>query len=248
MTHREVVARYRGSWVGIFWALLTPILMMLVYWFIFGLVFKVRWDPGMDVGPRFAAILFSGLVVMGLFNDVLTRSPLLVLQNINYVKKIRFPLHILAWVVAGSALFHLLMASLVLLLFQLSTGGTVSHTLIAFPLILLPLLLMCLGLSWFLAGLGVYIRDTQQVVGFIATAMMFLTPVFYPISAVPYPYQKLMLLNPMTFVVEATRNLLFFEKWPDWHDLSVYTVAAIMVFWLGYAWFARLRRSFSDVL
>jgi lipopolysaccharide transport system permease protein len=248
MVRREVSGRYRGSWLGLLWSLLTPILLLAIYTFIFGFVFKVRWGEGRNVDGEFAAVLFCGIILHGFLSEVLTRSPLLIIGNVNFVKKVVFPLEALSWVTVGASLFHFLLALVVLVAFLLLSGSGIALTALALPLLLVPFAFILLGISWFVAALGVYVRDTTHVAGFVATALMFLSPVFYPLSVVPEAYQDLYFLNPLTYVIIEARNSLIFGTWPEPAPLALYWLAALLTCWGGYAWFQKMRSGFADVL
>lgn len=252
MVKREIVGRYRGSIMGVLWSLLTPLLMLLVYTFVFSVVLKARWNSGAaganDNRAQFAILLFAGLVVHGLFAEVANRAPSLVLGNVNFVKKVVFPLEVLPVVVAGAALFNAAISSMVLLAAVLVVTGSIAWTALLFPLVLLPLLMIVLGVGWILASLGVFMRDISQVVGLFTTIMMFLSPVFFPITAVPEFFRPWMQLNPLTFAIEQTRAVLIFGQPPDWLGLIKYTAAAVMIAWIGYVWFQKTRKGFADVL
>jgi lipopolysaccharide transport system permease protein len=248
LTRREITGRYRGSWLGVLWSLITPLLLLGIYIFIFGVVFRVRWGEGQALDGQFAAILFCGVILHGILSEVLTRSPVSIVGNVNFVKKVVFPLELLAWVTVLSALFHFILALVVLFAFMLFTGYGIPVTALAFPLVLIPFLLVTLGVAWFVSSLGVYVRDVSQVTGFLATALLFLSPIFYPLSAVPERFRDLFLLNPLTHVIIESRNVLMMGQWPDPGGLLVYWLVAIAVFWLGYVWFQRTRGGFADVL
>lgn len=248
LTRREVVRRYRGSALGAVWLVLAPLLMLAVYAFVFGVVFQVRWGGVGESKPMFAAVLFCGVSVFALFADVLNRSPVLILENVNYVKKVVFPLEILSYVAVLAACLHFGFSLLVLLGFVGVAIGVPPATLLALPLVLLPFLLVLVGLSWLVAALGVFLRDVAQVTGFITTAMMFLSPVFYPVSAVPESYRHLLWFNPMTHVVEMFRSILIFGRWPTWAELLVWWLVAALALALGHGVFRRLRGGFADVL
>jgi lipopolysaccharide transport system permease protein len=249
MTKREVLQRYRGSVMGIAWSFVTPILMLVVYTFVFSVVFRARWGTGEDESQtEFAIVLFVGMIVFTLFAETVNRAPSLILSNINYVKKVVFPLEILSVVNIAAALFHAVISFLVLIIAILISRGSLEPTLILFPLILLPLVIATLGTAWFLAALGVYIRDVGQTIGIITTAMMFLSPVFYPISSLPESFQHILHLNPLTFVIEQGRAVVIFGQMPDWSGLAVYYGICLLVGWLGFFSFQKLRRGFADVL
>lgn len=246
---REVAGRYRGSILGIFWSFFNPVFMLAVYTFVFSVVFKARWGTGGDESrAEFALILFAGLLIFNLFAECINRAPLLILANINYVKKVVFPLEILPWVAFGAALFHALVSLAVWLLFSFWVFGVPHGTLLLFPLVLAPLALLVMGLSWFLAALGVFLRDVAQVIGVMTTLLMFLTPIFYPLSAIPEAYRVFLHFNPLTFIVEQSRGLLIFGAAPAWGRLGLLTAVAFLVAWLGFAWFQKTRKGFADVL
>lgn len=251
MAKREVIARYRGSVIGLAWSFVNPVLLLLVYTFVFSVVFKARWgDVGIansDTGS-FAIVIFAGMVVHALFSECFVRSPVLVTGNANFVKKVVFPLEVLSWVALGSATFHAAVSLLVLIGGQLVVTGQLPVTVLLLPLIFLPLMLITLGLSWFFAAAGVYFRDLSQVSGFISTVMMFLSPVFYPLSTIPAEYRWAFYLNPLTFAIEATRELLILGQLPSLLAWCVYSVISVLIAWIGFAWFQKTRRGFADVL
>ncbi|WP_409524927.1 ABC transporter permease [Nitrincola sp. MINF-07-Sa-05] len=248
MAKREVLGRYKGSWLGLVWTLLTPLLLLLVYMFVFGVIFQARWPQSEGVDGNFAALLFCGIIAFFMFSEVLTRSPRLIVDNANYVKKVVFPLDALIWVAVATALFHFLISFVVLLGFVLVSGVGVSVYLLYFPVITGLLVVFLLGLSWFLSALGVYIRDVSYIAGFLSTALLFLSPVFYPASAVPESFRILMDLNPLTFYIEAFRSVAVLKQAPDYMSMLLATAVSLGVFALGYWFFQRVRKGFADVL
>jgi lipopolysaccharide transport system permease protein len=249
MTRREVVGRYKGSVMGLAWSFLNPVFMLVVYTFVFSVVFKARWGVGGDeTKTQFAVVLFVGMIVHGLFAEVLNRAPGLILGNVNYVKKVVFPLEILPTISMGAALFHSLVSLLVLLIAFVIFNGYLHWTAIFTPLVLLPLVILTLGLAWMLTSLGAFIRDIGQTIGIITTVMMFLSPVFFPVTALPEKYRPLIMANPLTFIIEQAREVLIWGHLPNWVGLGIYTLAATAVAWAGYAWFQKTRKGFADVL
>jgi lipopolysaccharide transport system permease protein len=249
MTKREVIGRYRGSVMGLAWSFFNPLLMLVVYTFVFSVIFKSKWGTAADESQSsFAIILFAGLIVYNLFAEMVNRAPTLILSNVNYVKKVIFPLEILPVVGLGATLFHSLVSLLVLLAAILLINGSLVWTAIYFPLILLPLLIGTLGVALFLASIGVFVRDVGQTVGIFTTVLMFLSPIFFPISSLPKNFQTLELFNPLTFVIGQSRAVLIFGKQPDWNGLAIYAGVSLMVAWLGYWWFQKTRKGFADVL
>lgn len=248
MVKREVAGRYRGSILGMFWSLFNPIFMLVIYTFVFSVVFKARWNVGSGAKTEFALMLFAGLIVFNLFTECINRAPSLIISNVNYVKKVVFPLEILPWVALGAALFHFLVSLGVWLIACLILFGHLQYTALLLPLILLPLLLLILGMAWVLASLGVYLRDVSQIVGVLTSVLMFMSPIFYPISALPEEFRGLLELNPLTPIVEGTRGVLFLGQLPDWPQLGLHCLGAALICWMGFAWFQKVRKGFADVL
>lgn len=249
MVWRDVVGRYKGSFLGLAWSFVTPLLMLLIYTFFFSIVFKVRWNGANSQSTAaYAVILFTGMIVYGLFAECINRAPVLITGNVNFVKKVIFPLDVMPWVILGSALFHALVSLLVLVAMQLIISHQLAWTGILFPLVLLPLVLFAMGFSWLLSSLGVYARDVGQVVNVLTTILMYLSPVFYPVNTVPERYRYWLNLNPLTFVIEEARNVLLFSSEPDWLGLAKWTLFGGLAAWLGFWWFQKTRKGFADVL
>lgn len=248
LTKREVIGRYRGSLMGIFWSFLTPVFMLAVYTFVFSFVLKARWNVASDSKAEFALILFSGLLVFNFFSECLLRSPTLIVSNINYVKKVVFPLEILSCVTLGAALFHTAISFLVWLVAYIIVYGTPHITIFYLPLVFLPLIFFTAGVTWALASLGTYLRDISQLVGIVTTTLMFVSPIFYPATALPEQYRKFLYLNPLTPVIEQVRAVLFWGTAPDLAVTGALTLAAAVFAWLGFYWFQKTRKGFADVL
>jgi len=248
MTTREVIGRYRGSVMGILWSFFNPLFMLAVYTFVFSMVFQTRWGTGSNSKTEFALILFAGLIIFNLFAECVNRAPNTILFNVNYVKKVVFPLEILPWVTLGSVLFHAVISTIVWLVAYLIFFGMPHSTVWLFPIAIIPLLLFTMGISWALASLGVYLRDVSQVVGIVTSILMFLSPIFYPITAIPKRIRPILMLNPLAPSIEQARDLLFFGKIPSLLLWAASLVVAVIVAWLGFVWFQKTRKGFADVL
>lgn len=245
---REITGRYKGSFLGLLWSLFNPILMLSVYTFFLSVVLKSRW-PGMsDSKTGFALILFCGLMPFNLFAECINRAPTLALGNVNYVKKVIFPLEVLPVVGLGAAGFHLVISIFVWLIFYLMLFGIPPITTLLLPLLLLPLALTTLGISWFLTSLGVYLRDITQIIGVATSALMFVSPIFYPLESLPKSYQHFMQINPLTHAVEWLRNAMIWGKGPDWSVWTFNLLLSLLIAWAGFSWFQKTRRGFADVL
>ncbi len=249
MTKRDVVGRYKGSALGLVWSVLNPVFMLAVYTFVFSVVFKARWGVGGEESKtQFALVLFVGMIVHGLFAEVLNRAPELILSNVNYVKKVVFPLEILPVVSMGAALFYSLISLGVWLTAFVVFNGNPHWTVVFIPLVLLPLVILATGLAWMLASLGVFLRDVGQTISIITTVMLFLAPVFYPLTALPEELRPWIMANPLTFIIEQAREVLIWGRLPNLTGLGIYTLVATAVALAGYAWFQKTRKGFADVL
>ncbi|MDF7648769.1 ABC transporter permease [Pantoea sp. Acro-805] len=250
MTKREITGRYRGSFMGVLWSFINPVLMLTVYTFVFSVVFKARWGTGSvsESKSDFAIILFVGLIVHTLFAETLMRAPTLILGNVNYVKKVIFPLETLSVTSIASVLFHSIISLIVLLSAFFIFNGFIHWTVIFIPLVFFPLIIVSVGLSWFLSSLGVFIRDVGQTIAILTMILMFLSPIFYPVSALPEKFQHVIILNPLTFIIEQSRNVIIWGKMPDFTGLALYSIAALCLMWLCFFWFQKTRKGFADVL
>lgn len=249
LVRRELAARHRASLLGGLWFWLAPLLALGVYAFVFGGVMAARL-PGQaaEAGlAGFTLVLFSGLALATFLNEVLARAPGSVLAQPNYVKKVVFPLHLLACVDVVVALVTL-GASLLVIVLGAALIGAVPVTALALPIAVAPLVPMALGLAWMVSAMGVYLRDLGSVVPPVLTALVFLAPVMYPRDAVPEGVRDWMLLNPLTVPVEQLRRVLFLGEWPDTVALGLYAIVALVVYFAGFALFRRLMKGFADVL
>ena len=246
---REFDARYRQSLLGATWAVLTPLLMLAVYTLVFRFVFKLRWGSAGEEGNlAFALRLFAGLSVFNFFAECVNRSPRLILDQPHLVKKVIFPLEILSWINALAALANLAVALLLLLLFGAWEQGGLSPTVLALPLVWLPLLPLCVGLGWLLSAVGTYVRDVGQVLGMLVSLLMFLSPVFFPIEALPAALRPWMFLNPLALTITQTRQVLLDGIWPNWSALAFHLLACCALAMLGAIFFRAARKGFADVV
>lgn len=249
MIKRELLARYKGSVLGLAWSFFTPLIMLTVYTFFFSVVFKARWSIEQQSNhAEYAVILFVGLIIHGLFAECINRAPQLIIANANFVKKIIFPLEVLPWIVLGSALFNTLISFFILLLAQVILQGHITWTILFVPFIIFPFLLLVMGASWFLAATGVYLRDISQTTGIITSILLFVSPVFYSLSMLPEKIRIIAQLNPLTLIIDESRKVLLFGEMPNFSALAIYCLCSAMVAWLGFYTFQKTRKGFADVL
>ncbi len=252
MAARDLSARYRQSWLGTAWLVLTPLLMLTVYTLVFQHVMQVRW-PGAassaaPTGLAFALQVYAGLAAYNLLAECVSRAPTVVVEQPHLVKKVVFPLPVLAWVQALTAGVGLAVSALLLLAMAAWVRGGLPPSALALPLVWLPLWVLCLGLVWWISAVGTYVRDVAQVLGPALGALMFLSPIFYPLQALPPAMQSVLALNPLATVIEQTRVVLIVGQWPDWGALAWVGLAALAVAATGAAFFRVAQQGFADVL
>lgn len=249
LVRRDILSRYRGSLLGMGWSLVTPMLMLGVYTFVFVGVFRARW-PGAEQGGgvEFALQMLAGLMVFNLFAEMAAQAPRLVLDQANLVTKVVFPLEILPWVKLLSGLFYLVLNALVLVLATWLVRGTLPPTALVLPLVMLPLLPFLLGLGWLLAALGVYVRDVGHAMGLVVNLAMFLSPVFYSAHTLAPEWQGALYANPLTLVIESVRQVVLQGVWPNVSALLLYSALALGFAALGGVFFDTTRKGFTDVL
>ncbi len=242
---RDIESRYRGSMLGITWALLIPLLLLAVYTFVFSVIFEAKWGLKQE---SFALILFSGLILFNIFSECFNRAPSLMLSYSSYVKRVVFPLEILPWVILFCALFNALVSCVVFLIAYVVLGGHFSETFLYIPLITFPILLATLGVTLILTSLGVYLRDLQQFTGVMTMILMFMTPIFYPLTSLPEEIRNIVQWNPLAFAIEEIRSAIFWNTPPDLNHLTIFIVSSWLLAWFGYWWFMRTKKGFADVL
>lgn len=248
LTKRDILGRYRGASFGLFWSLLSPFLMLLIYTFAFGFVFKSKWPHEVGGDHPYAIILYMGLIVHGFFSECLMRSPTLITSNTNLVKRVVFPLEILPWSTMLSALFHVGMNLLVFSVLRLAMEHTLCLSMLWLPVVFLPMLPLTLGVCWFFASFGVYLRDVSQITGVLSTAMLFVSSAMIPVSSLPPSYRGLFEINPLTFIIDQARAVALTGREPDFAGLGLYMLIALVFMYFGYAWFMLTRRGFADVI
>lgn len=248
LTARELRARYQGSALGVLWLFLTPLVMLAIYTFVFSQVFKSRWDVQVTSPTDFALVLFLGLILFNLFGEVFARAPSLLLENVSYIKKVVFPLEILAVVAVAVAAVNALICGITLLVFFMISRGLPPLTALLVPLYFIPAALLALGAGWVLSSLGVFVRDLKPVVGLLSMLLLFMSPIFYPLSAVPDKFRPLLTLNPLALIIEDARALLFQGTFPPLDNLLLEFAVGFGCAWLGYIWFMKTKKGFSDVV
>lgn len=248
LTKREILGRYKGSIGGILWPFINPILMLGVYTFVFGFIFKARFSSSDHPDVNFPITLFIGMMIFSVFSECLSRAPTLIISHANYVKKVVFPLEVLPVVILCSALFHALVSFFVWLLFYFLVIGIPHYTVFIFPFMLLPIIAFSLGSMWLFSALGVYLRDISQIIGFAITALMFLSAIFYPISSLPDEYQLFMSFNPFAVIIDQSRSLLMFEQMPDIQIFSIISIVSFLYMFFGFFFFQKFRKGFADVI
>lgn len=248
LARRDVVGRYRGSSFGLGWSLLGPLMMLGIYTIAFGEILGSRWRTASGTDAPFGVVLFLGIMVHGFFAECLARSPRLMIDNGNFVKRIVFPLPVLSWTVVMSASYHFLANLLVFVALSAWLVGSVSPWLPLVPVVMLPLVLLTVAASWLFAAVGVYFRDVNQAVPVIVTAMLFLSSAIVPVEILPERYRIVFALNPLTFFIDQVREVALWGRLPDWAGLAWRGAAGVVLLYLAHAFFRRAARGFADVI
>jgi lipopolysaccharide transport system permease protein len=249
LAKREIVGRYKESLFGLFWSILSPLFMLIIFSFVFTNIFKSRWGVAVEAtAVSYPVILFAGLIVFNFFSECFGRSPAIIIGNQNFVKKIIFPLEILPLVSILCALFQAAISFAILLIFILVETGSIPWTALLLPIGIFPFFVFILGMMFWLSATGVFVRDISQTIGLITTGMMFISPIFFPASSFPEHWRFLANYNPLTYPIEQTRDLLIFGVGIDPVAWLTYLVVSLVFCWLGFAWFQKLRIGFADVL
>ena len=248
LLNRDILATVRGSVLGLAWVVLIPLILVTIYTFIFGVVLSSTWSAPTSTPLEVPLIFFAGLGLFGFFMEVISRSPAAVRDNDVYVKKVVFPLDMLAWVLVGTSLFKYLINFALLLFFLLLLTGGIPAKVLLVPVLLLPFLIMTLGIAWMFAAIGTYVRDLTHFIQALGPIILFGSPVFYAVQQVPESFRWIYMLNPLSFILESLRSLLFFDTMFSFLGLAAYTLVAIIVYATGFAFFQRLRPGFADVV
>jgi lipopolysaccharide transport system permease protein len=248
-TQRNVELRHKGSHLGLIWSFANPLLMLGLYVFVFGFIFGGRFgvipdETRIDYGLG----IFLGLSLFHFLAEVLSISPTLIVSNPNFVKKVVFPLEILPAAAVGAAAVHLVISLVLLLLGILTFGHGLNLGVLWLPAVVLPLCFLALGTAWFFSALGVFFRDTTQIIQFLAAVLMFASAVFYSAAKIPAPAWTILKFNPLLLAIEIARDGVLWLKAPNGTHLSYLWIASLLVCWLGHAAFKKMKPAFADVL
>ena len=248
LAKRAILGRYRGTVLGLLWSLVTPLLLLAVYTFVFGTILQVRWVSQSGGNAEFAAILFSGMLVHGILAECLTQASTLIVANPQYVKKVVFPLEALPWVTVISAFFQGVISTGILLAYLFFVQGGIPWTAVLFPIPLFVLAFVCIAAGWLISATAVYLKDIAQMMGLLSTVLFFMAPILYPKTALPVEFQNLLYLNPLTYIIEQFRAVVLWGELPNWNGLALYGIVSVAIAWMSLAWFQKTRKGFADVL
>ena len=248
-TRREIESKYRGSFLGFFWLVIYPLIQLLIYTFIFGVVFQARWGRhAAESLTQFALILFCGLTAFNIFSETISHAAGMITGVPNYVKKVVFPLEILPVCRLGTALFQGLVNIVIVLIANVIISHTIQWTVVLLPLVFLPLIFLSLGIGWFLSSFGVFLRDINLFIGLVIQILFYGAAIFYPIENVPAFAQSIIHLNPLASIVTNFRRVLIWGLLPSWLGLSLWLLVTVIIMVSGYAWFMKTKAAFADVI
>jgi lipopolysaccharide transport system permease protein len=251
LAQRSFTSRYKGSVLGVAWSFITPLIALVTYALVFGYIFHSRWSR--DSGGsqiEFALTLFSGMIPFAFFSELINRSPMLIVGVPNLVKKVVFPLETISVSEALAGLVHMSVSLLILIVLCAVVRGQFHWTLLCLPLGIVPLVFLSLGLSWWLASMGAFLRDIGHTVALVVNLLFFLTPIFYDLNAdgIPVLLRSLLRLNPLASIVDLFRRSILWGMPPQWPSLLYALALSVLVLMAGYVWFMKSRKAFSDVL
>ncbi|MCX6958475.1 MAG: ABC transporter permease [Verrucomicrobiae bacterium] len=247
-TKREIEKRYKGTLLGLCWSFFTPLLMLAVYTVVFGFIFKGSYGHPGETKLQFVLGLFCGMLVWDLIAGALTSAPMLMVQNTNFVTKVIFPLEILPIAMVVATLVHTAIGFVPLLLLIMISQGMIAISGLSLFLIFIPIVFYCLGLTWIISALGVFLRDIAAMMPAIITILMFLSAIFFPIAAIPAIWRWVATLNPAAVLISMAREALVFGQWIDWKMYGVQLILSLIVMMMGYVFFMKMKPAFADVL
>ncbi|NLL77149.1 MAG: ABC transporter permease [Clostridiales bacterium] len=248
LVKKDIQQRYQGSVLGMLWSFIVPILMLIIYTFVFSEVFQAKWNIDTSNKYEFALVLFCGLSAFNLVGEVMNRATVLIAMNTNYVKKVIFPLEILPVVVTISALFNCAISYIILIVAKLILYHNISSTLYLIFIALVPLVVMSVGLGLFISALSVYLKDVSNIISVLVTVLMYMSPVFFPLSSVPERFRFICEANPMTYIIENFRNVVLYGEYINWKFYGISCIVAFAIYLLGKVVFMRAKEGFADVL
>lgn len=247
LAKRELLTRYKGSALGMVWAVITPVVMITIFTFIFSGIFSARFGPG-GTAWDYALYLFCGLLPWTMFQETVQTSSTTIVAHANLVKRVVFPLETLPAAQALSALANQMFGTIALLVACIVVRHELHASILWLPTLLIPQLVLTLGVAWLVASLGVFLRDIAQGITLVLMAWMYLTPIIYPETIVPERYRPFINANPFTALVRSYRRIFLEGLAPDWPSLAYFAILSAIVFLIGYWWFAKTRRNFADVI
>jgi lipopolysaccharide transport system permease protein len=247
LVRRDILSRYTGSFGGAFWTLLNPLIMMLTYFFVFGIVMQSKF-PNDPSTTGFALYFLAGMLPWLAFSEAVGRAPFVMVEHRNFIKKLVFPVETLPVNVVAAGLVTEFFGMILFALALLAIRGRVPWTVVYLPLVIIPQVLLTTGMAWFLAALGVFVRDLGQVIGYLLTVTMFITPIFYSEQSLPKAAASVQKANPIFTLVHSYRAVLLDGTAPNWTSLGWLALASALIFLLGHAWFYKLRKSFADLI
>lgn len=245
---RDVESRVRGTVLGKVWIVFGPLFLLAIYTLVFGLILDSRWQNRTDDTFLFPLIYFSGLILFNLFFESISRATSLLRENQSFIKKIVFPVEAFCFAVVGASLVRFAIGLGLLAAFYLALKGMPPASALAYPVLLLGLMLFAIGGTLTMAAFGVFLRDLTHLMQPLSMLLVFLSPLFYPLDRVPEALHAVLLLNPLAYPLEASRNALFFGDWPNPVAVAVYLALGWLSAVIGHALFMRLRPGFADVL
>lgn len=248
LTRRDITSKFKGSYAGLIWSFLNPLFLLVVYTFVFSVIMKAKWGLKDEGNLDFAIVLFAGLIVFNMYAEATNRAANIINDNKNYVKKVVFPLNILPIIIVNSSFFNGLISYLILFIALLLFKNTLNYQCALVLVLIVPIYLMTLGLTYFISAISVFVRDVGQVISIFNMAFMFLSPIFFPMERMPEKFQFIASMNPIAYIVTQVRDTLIFSKGFNWHGYCLATLTSFIIFFIGFWIFTSLKKDFADVI
>ena len=236
---KEIRCKYKGSFLGVLWSFLNPLLMVLVYALVFPYIMKTNVD-------NYLVYLITGVIPWNFFTTCITTGCNCVWINGGIIKKVYFPREILPISVVSAGLINFLISCVIVLLFVLFGGIGLSLQLLWLPLIAIIQSALSLGLLFVLSAINVYVRDIEYLVGFLLNLLFYATPILYTVDMFPEKIRWVLYLNPMTTIIESYRNIFYYQQSPVLSSLMIVLVVSFAILMLGYLIFKKLERGFAE--
>ena len=236
---KDIRGKYKGSFLGILWSFINPLLSVLVYAIVFPYIMRIKVE-------NYLIYLITGIIPWTFFTSSINMGIISVLSNANMIKKVYFPRIILPISTVTSCLVNFLISCIIILLFCIGSGLGLSINLLWLPLIAVIQYVMLLGFTFILSAIEMYMRDIEHIVNFVLSMAFYVTPILYTPDIFPTQLSWVLKINPMAYIVNAYRSIFFYKEMPDMIGLGIVGIFSVVIFFVGYVIFEKLQKGFAE--